>query len=123
MFFPVVKQDLLYLSSQPQVRFNCNPGVQALCSHTVLPNLPVPQTITCAYLNMFAVLCGSLAGRSSPVPQDGAHSMQPEACSLLAEASLRLDVSPLRRTHSFQSKETLSIKRRMKPGWLGVRSP
>lgn len=52
MFFPAVKQDLLYLNSQTQVRFNCNLGVKALCLHAVLSKPLVHQTITCTYLDM-----------------------------------------------------------------------
>lgn len=52
MFFPAVKQDLLYLNSEPQVRFNCDLGVKALCLHAVLSKPLVQNTIACTYLDM-----------------------------------------------------------------------
>jgi len=52
MFFPAVKQDLLCLNSQSQVRFNCNLGVQALCLRGLLLKPVVHRTIACTYLDM-----------------------------------------------------------------------
>lgn len=52
MFLPAVKQDLLYLNSQPQVKFNCNLGVKALCLNAGLLKPVVHHTIACTYLDM-----------------------------------------------------------------------